>query len=239
MIVSEKHKFVFMCIPKTGTMAMEQILKPYGGVYRNGEPWARHPNRLPTKYKDYFIFATARNPYSRAVSLWFSAIESWPKFKYNIVETCGKEFKSFLKMINTPKVNGNFGGLPLVSTASFIKTIRIDRFLRFENLNQEITALPFWQSDPPTYTKNVRSHRRPHWSSYYQDNAMAELVRQWAKKDFELLDYDIEIPTNGNSNVSETMKSGSRCFCGSGNNLNKCCDSKLMKKYFDNFYNKD
>lgn len=194
MVVSKKYKFVFMCIPKTGSMAMEQILKPYGGFYLKGKKWARHPNQVPSKYKDYFTFCTIRNPYDRAVSLWFSAVDSWPKFKYGIVEKYGKEFVPFLNMLITPQVNSQFGGLPMISMSSFLGKTRIDRYLQFENLNKEIASLPFWKGDPPTFRKNVRQHLRPHWSSYYQNQKNVEIIQKWAKKDFEEFGYDTTIP---------------------------------------------
>ena len=235
MIVSEKYKFVFMCIPKTGTMMMEQILKPYGGEYKAGGKWARHPNTIPQKYKDYFIFCIVRNPYSRAVSLWFSAIASWPRFDYGIVKTCGKEFVPFLQMLNTPKVNGGFGGLPMVSMSSFLGKIQLNRTLRFEHLEDDITTLPFWEGDSPTLKYNVRGHLRPHWSHYFRDYKNAELVQQWAEQDFERFGYDTKIPIDKNS-ARKTMATTSPCVCGSGKRLGECCNEKQIQRYFDELF---
>lgn len=236
MIISDKHRFIFMCIPKTATMMMEQILKPYGGVYHNGQPWARHPNRISSQYKDYFTFCMIRNPYSRAVSLWFSAITSYPKFKYGIVETYGKEFMPFLEMLTTPRVNGQFNGLPMVSMSSFLENVKIDSFLRFENLRKDIVNLPFWEGDAPTFSRNVRGHLRPHWSLYYRDSKRVECVRQWAKKDFEQFGYSVEIPTDKNSLVDKTLSGNSPCICGSGKQFHHCCDKKQVNKYLNEFY---
>lgn len=223
-----------MCIPKTATMMMEKVLQPYGGKYHTGKPWHRHPNKIPDKYKDYFVFCTVRNPYSRAISLWFSAIKSYPKFDYCIVKPYGKKLMPFLRMLVSKKVGGNFGGLPMISMSKFLDKVRVNHFLRFENLSEDITTLPFWKGDPPIFRRNVRGHLRPHWSSYFQDPEAVQLVKQWGDKDFEQFGYNEKIPVNNNSVVDKIMNNKSPCVCGSGEQLYKCCGNKQMDQYFTN-----
>lgn len=242
MIISHEYKFVFMCIPKTATMMMEQILKPYGGVYKTGGRWARHPNDVPKNCKDYFTFCTARNPYSRAISLWFSAMDfSSTRDRYGVSAACGgsTELLPFLRMINTPKGFGAFGGLPLVSMSNFLCSNRIDHTMKFENLAQEVAALPFWKGDPPVFRDNVRGHLRPHWSKYCQNNEVVKLIQQWADNDFDRFGYSRDIPTDKDSLVDHAITWTSPCPCGSGKPFNKCCQPKQMDQYFANLYQQE
>lgn len=89
MLFSEKHKFIFLANPKTGTRAIQSfILKNLDGVLKNSIP-ARIPAKriitgkdnhikskdikriLGEKIYDYTIFTFIRNPYAKAVSAYF------------------------------------------------------------------------------------------------------------------------------------------------------------------------
>ncbi len=75
-MISHKHKFVFIHIPRVGGTSFELSV----GV----NMWKDHPNEkhLCTKetikkygkdtWDDYFTFSMVRNPYSRIISLWKS-----------------------------------------------------------------------------------------------------------------------------------------------------------------------
>lgn len=65
MIISDKHKFVYIGIPRTASKSMNHWLCSYF----DGRSHAGHHDYLvPEDAKDYLIFTVVRNPYDRAVS---------------------------------------------------------------------------------------------------------------------------------------------------------------------------
>ena len=74
MRVSTRHKFVYISTPKACTHTVYEILRKH---YSQGLlELAFHSTVIPDKYRDYFRWTIVRNPYSRAVSLWWSACRS-------------------------------------------------------------------------------------------------------------------------------------------------------------------
>ena len=109
MIVSHKHKFIFIAIPKTATHAIRFALRPHLG----NEDWEQvdlfHKSRLPFNdfkninhghisaieakkvlgeevWDNYFKFSFVRNPYDRFVSYAFFKKGKSLIFKKNKIE---------------------------------------------------------------------------------------------------------------------------------------------------------
>lgn len=82
MIISHKHKFIFICNGKTGTTSLERALKPYDesidcnygapGLWANKHmPPAVAKAFLPEEvWNTYFKFVFVRHPLDWCVSLW-------------------------------------------------------------------------------------------------------------------------------------------------------------------------
>lgn len=68
MIISNKHKVVFVAIPKTGTRSVYNSLR---NVFA-GELYKEHHKVIPKEYRDFFKFTIVRNPYDRIVSVWWA-----------------------------------------------------------------------------------------------------------------------------------------------------------------------
>ena len=75
MILSDKYKYLGICIPKTGSTSLQSLFgPPYGDVVGAG-PGEHHMNltealrRFP-KAKNYFKFTFVRNPYDRIISFY-------------------------------------------------------------------------------------------------------------------------------------------------------------------------
>lgn len=90
MIISHKHKFIFLKTRKTAGSTLEKILYPYLGEFdictgseRDGTPqlntsdrnghmnWTQIENSYPQEWKDYYKFTIERNPWDKVVSSYF------------------------------------------------------------------------------------------------------------------------------------------------------------------------
>lgn len=79
MIASFEHKSCYIAPPKTGTSSIYSVLKQFGfEIYSLGDGSGYHDVRFihtsgtapRVDREQWFVFASIRNPYSRAVSLW-------------------------------------------------------------------------------------------------------------------------------------------------------------------------
>ena len=118
-MISHKHKFIFTHIPKTGGTSITRALNPNAGI--KNKPL----KEMPLKDKeDYFKFTFVRNPWDRAVSMFFFRQKrGWltkKKFEligsaHNVNEVIIKEKQGcttiFLCPVFKTKKNKNFLGI--------------------------------------------------------------------------------------------------------------------------------
>ena len=90
MIVSYKHKFVFVKTKKTAGSTLEKLIFPYlgpkdvcTGSPRDDTPrintsstdghasWAKIQSSYPSEFRDYFKFTIERNPWDKVVSSYY------------------------------------------------------------------------------------------------------------------------------------------------------------------------
>jgi len=76
MIVSDKHKYVYIGIPRTGSKSMNHWLCSYFDGRNHG---GHHDYEVPEEVSDYLVFTVVRNPYDRAVSGHFGV--TWGEAK--------------------------------------------------------------------------------------------------------------------------------------------------------------
>jgi len=191
MVISDKHKFVFIMTPKTASQSIRFWLNHhYGGDKRSG---TSHLLTIPHKCKDWFKFCCVRNPYSRAISLWFSAVYEPKRDAYGFRRACGsKELMPFLRWLG--KTNCKRHNRLCWPQSVFLHGIKFDQIVRFENVRDELVMLPFYAGDIDKLPqRNVRSHRRPHWTEYCKDQEVVDLIQRWASTDFDEYGYSREI----------------------------------------------
>ncbi|MFO7826165.1 MAG: sulfotransferase family 2 domain-containing protein [Cyclobacterium sp.] len=74
MIISHTHKFVFVCLPRTGTTAIrKELCEKYGGepiLYKHAS-YDVFLRQASAEEKNYKVIASSRNPLDRTVSLYF------------------------------------------------------------------------------------------------------------------------------------------------------------------------
>lgn len=98
MLISHKHKFITIDIPKTGTASYKDALRPYVDIigaqkHEVGEssPFYQHENSEDAKLKfsqlgfdwsQYFKYVTIRNPWAR-----FASYYMWVKNKFDLEDS--------------------------------------------------------------------------------------------------------------------------------------------------------
>lgn len=145
MIISHKHKFIFVKTFKTAGSSIEKILFNYldkndiltgsdidGLRSLNAKP-VRHRSakwikeKYPKEWSSYYKFAVDRNPWDVAVS-WFY----WMKHAGRIQDYT---FDTWLKQ-------ANYDGFKNWNRYTIDNKVVVDKVLKYENLKDEIKTIP-------------------------------------------------------------------------------------------------
>ncbi len=181
MIISDKYKYVYVSIPKTGTLSVRTWLrKYYEGIPLNRHRYPQlspgagyHSCFVPDQCKDYLIFTTVRNPYARCYS----------GYKF---EQYGGTFLKYLKILPTRR---NTGHLKMFYTQTyFVEMSGATHIIKLENI-EEILTLPF--IDKPVMPEHLRSRTNivPPYTDYYGEEEHQALLK-YCEEDFERFGYD-------------------------------------------------
>lgn len=181
MIINQDLNYVFISMPKCGTIAMFDILQKYYQGIRI-HPENQHWKKIPEEYKNAFKFSTCRCPYSRAIASWVYAIR--------VKDKTVNPRLSILQ--HYQKIQKNLFASPLWARQSdWLNNISIDMYLKSENLIQELSRLPFYngmpQSHPPM---NSFKHNRRDYRTYLTKD-LIHLIEKRYGPDFEKFDYKI------------------------------------------------
>lgn len=152
MIISHKHKFIFLKTRKTAGSSIEKYLYEYlgpndicTGSPRDDTPRLNHPtkdghvgwkyieNKYPTEFKNYFVFSVERNPWDKIVSFydWYQKIK--PR----------KTKSGFDNFVLNPK-NRGLNDWRLYAEKTQIK---VDALISYESLHEQIQKLPVPYND--------------------------------------------------------------------------------------------
>lgn len=204
-VLSLSHNFLFIHIPKTGGNSVQIILENYSedkivayphqdGVERfevhgTYTKWkhdclADYRRVIPSDiYARLFRFSVVRNPWSRAVSFYFSP-HHWVKRR----QTPHWSRDLFLTTLDGLKSN-----VAYLKTSDGLKDL--DRIIRYERLDQELPeALRCIGIDPA-------KHQLPHvnrshvgdYRGYFQDDPeLVAVVRDRYREDIEHFGYSFE-----------------------------------------------
>ena len=187
MVYSDRYKFIFLAIPKTGSRSIQDYLQHFGRRSRKG--WSpNHDNYEQTKkelgdkvFEECFKFTFFRNPWSLLVSTFF-----YNRHKFNLPP----DKRSVIYWLDTyrgadsyaPYLYDKEGNLAL----DFIgKLEHID-----ENLKTvcEKIKIPVPGKLPQTGKQDVRG--RLHYTEYYEDIRLRERIGEIFAKSNEILKYE-------------------------------------------------
>jgi hypothetical protein len=192
MIISHKHKYLFVELPRTGSTAVRRELRHY---YDGTPILFKHATYhdfqrvANAEEKNYFVFSGIRNPLDEAVSLYFkyktdhqarfSHLEqtekNWlvrfiTKKKYDFVQGSDADFSTyFMKHYWLPYSNW-----------SALSHKEFDFVIRFENLADDFAQalrLIGLEAKRPLPVVNKTARRRQSFTTYYSPEAIRRAKR--------------------------------------------------------------
>lgn len=213
MIISQRHRFAFISTMKCATNSLTHALLTR---YQGAMPGDLHERRMDWVPPGYFTFSVCRNPYTRAVSLWWSTCMRHDLDRYGFRKTCADpdRLEGFMQWVL------GLASVPhdlLLTQSEWHRHTRIDRFLRVEHLEAEFAALPFvpagekleminatvtdeqgmldverLKADRSAAALSARPQRRRESADAYLTPRAASLIRQWAAEDFVRFGYSTD-----------------------------------------------
>lgn len=186
MMISKKHRFVFVSIPKNATNTMYRMLEnTFGAKLYNNE---FHSWEVPKDVNKYFKFAVIRNPYDRAVSAW-KAIMQNKQINHDdpVFDSCPSwgNFEVLLSWaIANPLIPGS-----LRPQMHFLDMVKVNKTVKIERLDSEVMQLPFAKGMGISLPRINSSNRHPNWETYMSKTAV-KAINTLYKRDFECLDYE-------------------------------------------------
>ena len=199
MPVSDKHKIIFIHIPKNGGTSIAQYLE----MENIGHYHFSHYQQYPKKWKNYNKIAISRNPWDRFVSCYeYSKMEN--SF-YHSVEgdsIYGKHpdydllrDKSFEECVTiaklTPDLLNHQGWKSQLSWISNEKEeIQVNHIFKLENIDDEKTGLlSIVNNENPIPKVNLST--RKDYKEYYTEETK-DIIKEIYKKDIINLGYEFD-----------------------------------------------
>ena len=198
MIINHKRKFVFVCVPKTGSTTLSKFftkhdkIKIEEGWYMEKWHWPMFKIQDENNIEDYYSFAFHRNPYDRLVSSWIEFTEdkghqnvwsqplidqfkTWEDFVLNFSET---DWANEIHFRPTTWYTHK-DGKQLVTYVAKYDNFKAEIEHIFESINMDVTKLPRgrrWR----------KTRRRTDYQSYYKNDKAIEAVANHFKQDIEI-----------------------------------------------------
>jgi len=207
VIVSFKHKFIYIAILKTATHSFREALRPHLGPYdweqcrllvekafpvkpiaqiKHGHITCTQiqPFLLPGMWSEYFKFCTVRNPYERFVSLCY--------FYYKNSERWGQQnLLSAMKQTIEQKEHFLFRPQHEYITDESGQIV-VDYICKFENLQYHFEQVSQRIGLPISSLSQINAFSHPPYQQVY-DRELKDMVQTFYQKDFTLFDYSVDL----------------------------------------------
>jgi len=188
--VNENYGFIWIAPERTGTRGTVPIFAFCGFTCRGkqlitaGGFCYTHNWEIPEKYKDYKIISSARNPYSRTLSLYKNFVNGYDNITfrdYVLGLTCGK-----------PEENLEAGNSKYSTFTNPLFEKQPEYVVKLENFYEDIKKLPFiFNHLTEQQLKMMCEHSKEieEWESHY-DQEMKDLVYEHLKHQFDMWGYE-------------------------------------------------
>lgn len=193
MMFSRNLKLVYLDPPKTGSQTIDKLLWFNGCSYlkyktTSGKMVNKHQRIIPDNFKNYKVFASVRNPYTRALSMYnFDR-----KRKYNFIGLEMKTFEDYMtgiiaKTAHLPADIEDLKYYRYFPCWKYLSLQPIDHVIHMERITEDLNdagiTLPI--SEPlinrGKYKKTFDDIKTPE---------LIDMINTWAGTDFEQYGYD-------------------------------------------------
>ena len=194
MIVSHKHKFVFVKIPKTAGESFVSVLEQYAAMDLWNTDLGNHERYSDIilenrDFEKYFSFAFVRNPYELKVSRYFYVKE--------VEKVCSctsfvewVTLGSPVKMLDeTQSKEDWFPWSQLRFLMNKERELAVDFIGRFENLQEDFNTICDKIGIPRQQLPHKNKSKHKHYTEYYDDETR-EIVAEKYAKDIDHFGYE-------------------------------------------------
>lgn len=191
MVISPTLKYAFVSTVKGGTNSLYQVLIEQFQGQRYGD---FHCNDISQTERDWFLFTTCRNPYTRAVSVWYSTCMRG-KDRYYFRQMCPNpdSFEVFAEWAYLMQSQlhrlSEAQQMLLMPQAVRHAGIPFHRILKLESLETEFARLPFVAGQTVKLPAlNATQGQRDQAGMYLTERAIVA-VQRWMDVDFQKYGY--------------------------------------------------
>ena len=177
-------KFVYVSNTKSGSSSVYKFLEQnYTVQMRFNRPF----KKIPPAFIDYPSFTVVRHPYPRLTSWWWSAVYNVKDDRYGHQRELAKmkldtRFSHFLKLWKTKKQTRQVVVLEENKQG-------IDYVVKLENIDEEMSNLPFFKSENIKLTNLNHRPDRPKWEDVLSENDIKEINKIY-HEDFIAFGYE-------------------------------------------------
>lgn len=183
MVVHRGKGWAYIAIPKTGSTSLTRMLQmpQFGGEYTGRQ----HDTRLPGgAWK--LVFATVRNPFTRAVSMYTHFLNEGTGKRIDFADLSFERFcrEQLIERRHADPFFHATIGYWIDAVGREVTPVKL------ENIQDDLTALKINRGRFPVIRINESRHKP--WRTYYTPE-VETLVLEWAAKDFDRFGYSTAI----------------------------------------------
>ena len=199
-MISHKHKYIFIHIPKTGGTSVEMSLKRHNLVDEKFKQSVNvHHDSVDKKIANsYYTFAIKRNPWERFVSIWsYWTINSKysPRGKAISPDYINISFQKFIREL--PKIENKVKEKFPLGMVHFVQQtelnqlpayVTVDMWIEFSNLQEDFNIVCDKIGIPRQELPHKNKSKHKHYTKYYNDETRSIVSEKYAK-DIEYFGY--------------------------------------------------
>ena len=179
LIISHKHKLIFVTTPKSGSHTGFKLMKDY----YEAEAAFNHGTSIPDKCRNYHSFTFVRNPYERFCSLFNACVVNPGHNKRYIPLQARMSILHYAKWLAKLTQTRSYPRIDLCAAQEvWHEKTNVKEYVQIEKAQDRFAAL-----DVPHELKRGTLT----WKDVRTDNIL-HYVNIWAGKDFDLYGYTKE-----------------------------------------------